>query len=85
VSLFGPNLTSKTAKHNDVFAQLRSAGLVVVECTTMGKIEYEPKRGEDWFADLLLSSPIVRTAISTSCRACLEDDTCAAVETIPGL
>ena len=70
---------------DDIFVQLRSAGLVVVECTMTGKIEHEPKRGDDWFSDLLLSSPIVRTAISTSCRSCLSDDICSATEAIPGL
>ena len=85
MSTFSQNLTSKTTQNNDVFKQLRGAGLVVVECTAMGKIEREPKRGDDWFADLLLSSPIVRTVISTSCRTCLEDDTCTALEAIPGL
>lgn len=85
MSTFGQKLTPSIASNNDVFAQLRKAGLVVVECTMMGKIEQEPIRGDDWFADLLLSSPIVRTAISASCRTCLSDDQCAAMEAIPGL
>jgi len=85
VSTFGHKLSPSIARNDSLFTQLRSAGLVVVECTTMGKIEHEPTRGEDWFADLLLSSPIVRTAISTSCRTCLSDDQCAATEAIPGL
>lgn len=85
MSTFEQNISSSIAPRNDVFTQLRRAGLVVVECTMMGKIEHEPKRGDDWFADLLLSSPIVRTAISASCRECLEVDDCSATEVIPGL
>ena len=85
MSKFTQNVTSTNSTSNDIFTQLRSAGLVVVECTTMGKIEREPERGDDWFADLLLSSPIVRTAISASCRSCLSDDICTTTEAIPGL
>lgn len=81
----GKNISLFAREHNDVFDQLRNAGIIVVECTSAGKIEVEPIRGEDWFADLLLSSPIVRTAISTSCRACLSTSTEDATEAIPGL
>ncbi|MDP6693183.1 MAG: HD domain-containing phosphohydrolase [Phycisphaerales bacterium] len=82
---FGNNLSTPVTTINDLLSQLRSSGIVVVECTTMGKIKIEPKRGEDWFADLLLSSPIVRTAITSSCRTCLSNDKCDAKEAIPGL
>ena len=58
MSTFDQNLSMPIVNADDIFVQLRSAGLVVVECTMTGKIEHEPKRGDDWFSDLLLSSPI---------------------------
>ncbi len=65
--------------------RLRDAGIIAVETDRNGSVVSSHRRGHDWLEDLLVQSPLVRSAIRDTCDRWDGQDEVQAERAFPGL